>query len=76
MMHWDWGYYAPWDWLWMALMMVIFWAVVIGFAVWAIRSLGGLRGQSDAALDALRKRLANGQISREEFESTKRVLEG
>ena len=60
----------------MALVMMIFWGAGIGFAVWAIRGFGGRRRESDAAIDALRKRLASGQISQEEFESTKRVLEG
>ncbi|HLI55901.1 MAG TPA: SHOCT domain-containing protein [Actinomycetota bacterium] len=76
MMPWYWGYYAPWDWLWMALVMLIFWGGVVALVVWAFRGFGAPRGESDPAIDALRNRLASGQISQEEFERTKRALQG
>lgn len=64
-----------WDWLWGALMMLLFWggiAAVIGFA---IRALAGTsrRSAGDAEL-ILETRFARGEISREEFEERKRVL--
>ena len=64
-----------WNWLWMTLMMLIFWGGVIAVAVWAIRSGLGSRRENDA-LDALRRRLAAGEISPEDFEKTKRILQG
>jgi putative membrane protein len=64
-----------WNWLWMTLMMVIFWGGVIAVAVWAIRSGLGSRRENDA-LDVLRRRLAAGEISQEDFEKTKRILQG
>lgn len=63
-----------WSWLWMSGMMVLFWAGIIALAVWAIRSFLGLKQTGDPALDVLRRRLAAGEISQEEFEKTKRVL--
>jgi putative membrane protein len=64
-----------WSWLWMTLMMVIFWGGVIAVAVWAIRSALGARPDSNA-IDVLRHRLAAGEISQEDFEKTKRILQG
>ena len=65
---------AGWDWVWMALMMVLLWAGVIALGVWAIRSFVAPRQMSDAAVDLLRRRLAAGEISAEEFEKTKKAL--
>jgi putative membrane protein len=74
-MMWYYGSGGGWNWLWMTLMMVIFWGGVITVAVWAIRSgLGSRRGND--ALDVLRRRLAAGEISQEDFEKTKRILQG
>jgi putative membrane protein len=64
-----------WNWLWMTLMMLIFWGGVIALAVWAIRSGLGSRRESDA-MNVLRHRLAAGEISQEDFEKTKRILQG
>ncbi len=64
-----------WSWLWMTLIMVIFWGGVIAVGVWAIRSGLGSRRDSDA-IDVLRHRLAAGEITQEDFEKTKRILQG
>ncbi len=74
-MMWYYGSGGGWTWLWMTLMMLIFWGGVIALAVWAIRSGLGLRRESDA-LNVLRHRLASGEISQEDFEKTKRILQG
>lgn len=63
-----------WQWLWMAGMMLVFWGGVIVLGVWAIRSLIGPRQTGDAALDVLRRRLAAGEITPQEFEKTKKAL--
>lgn len=74
-MMWYYGSGGGWNWLWMTLMMLIFWGGVIAVAVWAIRSGLGSRHENDA-LDVLRRRLAAGEISQEDFEKTKRILQG
>jgi uncharacterized membrane protein len=61
-------------WLWMAGMMLLFWGGVIVLAIWAIQSLTGPRQTGDAALDGLRRRLASGEITPDEFEKTKKAL--
>ena len=63
-----------WDWIWMGAMMVLFWGGVIFLGVWAIRSFAVPRRTGDGAVDVLRKRLAAGEITPEEFEKTKRAL--
>lgn len=69
-----WYGFDGWGWIWMGGMMVLFWGAVILLAVWAIRSLTGSRGSADSALDILRRRLAAGEISSEEFEKTRKAL--
>ena len=68
----DWG--GGW-WIAMVFMMVIFWAAVIAVVVWAVRGFGGPREQQHKTpLDIARERLAEGEISEEEFERIKRQL--
>jgi uncharacterized membrane protein len=59
----------------MAAMMVLFWGGIIALAVVVIRALGIPRG-SDQATDVLRRRLAAGEISPEEFEKIRKALQG
>ena len=68
---------GDWDggwWIVMFFMMVVFWAAVIGLAVWAIRSFSGPRDDRRTPLDIARERLAKGEIAEEEFERIKRQL--
>lgn len=70
-----WWYGADgWSWLWMAGMMILFWGGVIVLGVWVVRGLGGPRHNVDGAMDILRRRLAAGEISSEDFEKTKKAL--
>ena len=73
-----WPYYANdgWSWLWMGGLMIVFWGAIIFFAAWAIRSLSRSRPDGDDALAILRRRLAAGEITPEEFDKTKRILQG
>ncbi len=71
MWYYGWG---GWDWLWMSAMMVFFWGGVIVLALLVIRSMAGPRQTGDFALDVLRRRLASGEISQEEFDRTKKAL--
>jgi putative membrane protein len=64
-----------WSWLLGTLIMLVFWGGVIAVAVWAIRSGLGSRRETDA-MDVLRRRLASGEISQDDFEKTKRSLQG
>ncbi len=67
-------YDGSWGWLWMTIMMLIFWGALIGLAVYAIRVFS--RPRQGDAMDVLRRRLAAGEISQEDFEKTKRILQG
>jgi putative membrane protein len=70
---WVWGAWG----LGMALMMALFWGVVIVGIVFGIRWLAGRDGlprSTDRALDILRQRYARGEIDTDEFEAKKRDL--
>ena len=63
----------------MPVFMVIFWALVIWAIVALIRGLtssggSGSSGQADAALEILKKRYAQGDINKQEFEEKKKDL--
>ena len=64
-----------WGWIWMTAVMLVFWGGLIAVAIWAVRSGLGSRRDGDA-VDVLRRRLAAGEISQEDFEKTKRILQG
>jgi putative membrane protein len=70
-----WGYYDGWSWLWMAAMMVLFWGGILTLAVFFFRSFTGSKN-SDQAIDLLRRRLASGEITQDEFEKTRKALQG
>ncbi len=62
-------------------LMPILWIAVVGFIIWAV--IAAVRrpgdsdhsaGQSDSALEILKKRYARGEISKEEFEARKKDL--
>jgi putative membrane protein len=69
-----WGYNDGGSWLLMATMMVLFWGGIIVLAIWAIRAFSGSKQTGDLAMETLRRRLASGELSQEEFEKTKKVL--
>ena len=71
-MHPMWGMWG----LGMALMMLVFWGVVIVGLVLGIRWLvsQGTPARADSALDILRQRYARGEIGKEEFDAKKRDL--
>jgi uncharacterized membrane protein len=57
----------------MAGFMILFWGGVIVLVAWLVRSLGR---SSDDAKAILRRRLAAGEISQDEYEKTRRLLQG
>jgi uncharacterized membrane protein len=71
-----WSYYDGWSPLLMGGMMLFFWGGVIVLVVFAIRALSGPRHSGDQALETLRRRLAAGEISPEDFERTRKILQG
>jgi uncharacterized membrane protein len=70
------GYQDGWDPFWMVLTMIVGWGAVIVLAIWAISAFFGGRDTEDPAIRMLRQRLAAGEISQEDFDKTKRVLQG
>lgn len=90
-MMWDWGGsgggFGAGSWIAMALMMVFMTLIVVGavlLLVWLIRAAayGGYphqppyQTQRDDALETARRRYANGEITKDEFEEIKRTLTG
>jgi putative membrane protein len=78
-MMWGWG--DAWGgWLVGALMMLLFWGGIVALVVFAFRGWGGERrdGRHEERPDAreiLEERFAKGEISEDEFEQRRRVLE-
>jgi uncharacterized membrane protein len=69
-----WDYTGGGSWLWMAAMMVVVTASIIVLAVFAIRAFTSPRS-GDQAMDLLRRRLAAGEITPEEFDKTRKALQ-
>jgi uncharacterized membrane protein len=70
-----WGYYDGANWVWMAAMMLLFWGGIAVLAVFAFRSFGGPKA-GDQAIDILRRRFASGEITPDEFEKSRKALQG
>jgi len=70
-----WGYDGL-NWLWMAPMMVLIWGGVIALVIWGFRAFSGPRSSGDSAIETLRRRLAAGEISQDDVDKTKRILQG
>jgi uncharacterized membrane protein len=70
------GYGAsPWMWILGSLMMVIVVGGIILLVVWGVRTAGGQHsGSSNSALEVLKRRLAAGEITPDEYEKTRRLL--
>lgn len=71
-----WGYADGSAWLWMVPMMLLFSGGFIALMFFIVRAFSGPRSSGDPAMTTLRQRLAAGQISQEEFDKTKRILQG
>jgi putative membrane protein len=68
---------SPWMWILGSLMMVIVIGGLILVVVWAVRTVGEPRTtSSSSALEVLKRRLAAGEITQDEYEKTRRILEG
>jgi uncharacterized membrane protein len=80
---WGWGASGGWSWLWPVwlIVAVLFWAGLISLVVWAIRAGSASRRPVNQAtmmheqsIETLRRRLAAGQISVEEYEHIRSLL--
>jgi uncharacterized membrane protein len=69
-----WGYNDSWTWVWMAGMMVVVMGAIIVLAVLAIRTFASPKS-GDQAVELLRRRLAGGEITQDEFEKTRKALQ-
>jgi putative membrane protein len=73
----DWMWAAMWGMCgWGPLFVIVFWALVLAGLVLLVRWLFPRvqARSSDPALEVLRRRYAQGEISREEFETRRRDL--
>jgi putative membrane protein len=62
-------------WIFSAVWMTLFWAVIIGLIVWGVSRLAGERRTGEQSpLDIVRRRYARGEVTREEFEQLRRDL--
>jgi uncharacterized membrane protein len=75
------GFYGPygaidgWGWVIGLVTTLVFWGGLIVLGIWAIRAFSGRWHSGDTALDILRRRLASGEITQDEYEKTRRVLQ-
>jgi uncharacterized membrane protein len=75
----DYSPHVGFDWPRLGLMfpvMLLFWLGLIGLWVWICRSFAWRRHVSDTTLEVLRWRFANGEISQEEYDKIRQVLQG
>ena len=56
------------------LMMLLFWGGVVALVVWAVRQFSGHRAGDDPD-GILRRRLAAGEITQEQYEQARRALQ-
>jgi putative membrane protein len=74
------GFHNGYGWSWiMGIVMIVFWALIIAGVVILIRhAASGHRwtgsGTQESALDILKRRYAQGEIGKEEFEQKKKDL--
>jgi putative membrane protein len=62
-------------WIVMMLGMIVFWGAIVALVVWALR--GGVgRRESEDPREILRRRLADGSITVEEYEQRRAALDG
>jgi uncharacterized membrane protein len=70
--------YGGWGWPWPGLIwlafVLLFWAGLIALLLWAVRSSVAPRRAPDTAMEVLRRRLASGEITTEEYERIRVVL--
>jgi len=68
----SWGGAWPWGLFWLVLAF-LFWGSLLALLIWAVRVASGPRHES--AQRILKRRLASGEITQEEYERIRRLLE-
>jgi putative membrane protein len=74
MMHMDGMWMGPGMWFVMWILPLLFFGVLIGFGIWAVRQFTEL-GRGTSARQILEERFARGEIDTEEFDTRLRALE-
>lgn len=70
------GWHEMMPWGWMGHGMWMFWILVIGFVIFFVaRRADTPERKSEAPVEILRRRLARGEITEEEFERLKKKME-
>ena len=64
-----WGYADGWG-----MWMVVFWGALIGLVVWGVNRLSSRGPASETSLDIVQKRLAKGEITKEQYDELKKTL--
>jgi putative membrane protein len=67
---------AGWMWVLGTLMMLLFWGGLAVLVVWTVSTFTHRQGAGESAEEILKRRLAAGQISPDEYEKTRRTLQG
>lgn len=63
-------------WIVMMLGMIVFWGAIIALVVWALRNgIGSRQPPQETAQETLRRRLADGSITVEEYEQRQATLQ-
>jgi putative membrane protein len=67
---------SGWMWVVGTLMMLLFWGGLAALIVVAVRAFAGPRGTQESADEILKRRLAAGQITQDEYDKTRQALHG
>ena len=71
------GHDFAWWWIPIAVGMVLFWGLVVGGIVWLVRGgLGPREGKKLSALELLERRLAESDLTVEEYRERRAALTG
>lgn len=75
-MMWHTGWSAL-DWVLMSVAMLVFWALVVGGVIWAVRAsrTPADHPRARSARDLLDDRFARGELTDDEYERSRRLLE-
>lgn len=67
---------SPWTWIVGTLTMLVFWGGLAVLVVWAVSAVTRRQGGEESVEEILKRRLAAGQISLEDYERMRSALRG
>ena len=72
----EYGYWGSWlgHGLFGGALMILFWAAVIYFMIWLVRSNTTINNSGKKPIDYLKERYAKGEITKEQFESMQKDI--